>query len=149
MRVVFLENFVVTSAICLVALAVLVARRFFRVNFRFALTMMCRLFLVIGSAVVLLVLAFTLIKYDAGLTRLALVPYVLGASPLLLCGILTMMRPAPSCRTTHASTNTASRRIVLRTLENSSSTDEQKRIFREVLFPVADTPPGEWMCSKE
>lgn len=39
MCVIFLENLVLTSAICLVALAVLVARQFFRVNFSFALTM--------------------------------------------------------------------------------------------------------------
>lgn len=90
MRAVFLENFPITSAICLLALAVLINQRFFRPILPRALALACWSFLVVAAGIDVTALVWTYVEYNEGTTRLALVPYVLCTSPLILCGLLAI-----------------------------------------------------------
>jgi hypothetical protein len=91
MRVVFLENFPITSVVCLLALAVLINQRFFRPILPRALALVCWSFLVVGTCIVVTALVWTYVENNEGTTRLALVPYVLCTSPLMLCGLLAIL----------------------------------------------------------
>lgn len=90
MRVIFLENFPVTSAISLLALAVLINQRFFQPILPRPLALACWSFLVVVSGIVVTALIWTYVEYNEGTTRLALVPYLLCTSPLILCGLLAI-----------------------------------------------------------
>lgn len=90
MRTVFLENFPITSAICFLALAVLVNQGCFRPVLPRALALICWSFLVVTAGVVATALVLIYVEISEGTTRLALVPYVLCTSPLMLCGLLAI-----------------------------------------------------------
>jgi hypothetical protein len=84
MGAIFFDHFVLATTIFTAAFAVLAVRRLFRANLDYRLTVACWLFLVIGAAAAALVLVCTYFKHEEGLTRLALVAYVLCTSLLLL-----------------------------------------------------------------
>lgn len=86
MRAIFLDNFVPTTIICTASLAVILAKNFFHNYVPYGLARACWFFLVISSASVILIFLLTYFRHEEGRTRMALIPYVLCATPLMLCG---------------------------------------------------------------
>lgn len=94
---IFLDNFFLTTGFWLVLLVSLAARRFFHFESPYFFAICSWVFLMVTARFVGAILAIEFFSHQEGMDRLALVPYILGASPLFISAILaTFMLPRNS-----------------------------------------------------
>ena len=87
---IFTENFYFTAVICLAALFVLIAKRFFAPKISYRLAVACWLFLVIGGSAAALVALLNLPGHGTDESQLAILVYIFGASPLMVSGAIAL-----------------------------------------------------------
>ena len=87
---IFSENFFLTGATCIVMLLVLIAKRFFRPTIPYRLAFGCWLLLVIGGISAAIIALLGLPGQGADQSHLAILVYIFGASPLMICAAIAI-----------------------------------------------------------
>jgi hypothetical protein len=87
---IFTENFYLTGGICLTALFVLVAKRFFTPKISYRVAVACWLFLVIGGGAAAMIAILNLPHQGTDESQLAILVFIFGASPLMVSGAIAL-----------------------------------------------------------
>lgn len=85
---VFFDNFLLTSAVCMMAAAVILMKRYSSLELPHALVHGCYKALVSVAVVVASILFVGFFLHGQGIDRLAILPFMLAASPLFVCGFI-------------------------------------------------------------
>jgi hypothetical protein len=88
--VIFLDNLYLSTGLWLVFLTSLIARKFFNFDYPYLIAISSWLFLVFFAAIVAVIFTIEFFSHEKGMDRLALVPYILGGTPLFVCAIVAL-----------------------------------------------------------
>jgi hypothetical protein len=87
---IFTDNFYLSGGICLAALVVLIAKRFFAPKISYRVAVACWLFLVIGAGAAAMIALLNLPRQGTDESQLAILVYIFGASPLMVSGAIAL-----------------------------------------------------------
>jgi hypothetical protein len=90
LSLIFIDLFPISLIVPLVSISLLVFRRFFGFNYSYQLAVIIWNVLIAAAGIIAAIMLIEFFSYDKGIERLALVPLILGASPLFLSALVSL-----------------------------------------------------------
>lgn len=88
---IFIDLFPISLIVPLALISILGFRRFFGFNYSCQLTVIIWNILIAAAGIIAAIMLIEFFSYDKGIERLALIPLILGASPLFLSALVSFL----------------------------------------------------------